>query len=399
MHVLPDDMKDIYGEVVTEAVSNQMQPGQKALDLGLDITNEWMGFSGVTFTLLQAGVTNLEEFKTAVDAELIRCANLFWQEDDATLAFYQSEAQKGGFTGGGLNEQLKKEVAEDFRVMLLTGILQPVFQRLSEENRMKQEQEYRAALAEVQRQMNQVVRLTVTEKTEIGKSPQHAGYYIRFGPLAEDADPTQWTGRINQQGKITASFTVLGHLQAGAPNHLFLYPNSQAMDDDKPSLILDFVVNMPETEIIIEHVDRQTKLIPVRTGEDLIGTLLFEEEDGYVSRYYLSDFPFPMEHLLVQEPIMIPENNVINITRSGGWSISDEGTAKDDIGWKATYEYQVEDLTLNINLTQNQKHPVIGGDGKVLFLAGTGTYQYQVTVATTLFQRCCSSGRIGMQLF
>jgi len=77
MHVLPDDMKDIYGEVVTEAVSNQMQPGQKALDLGLDITNEWMGFSGVTFTLLQAGVTNLEEFKTAVDAELIRYANLF----------------------------------------------------------------------------------------------------------------------------------------------------------------------------------------------------------------------------------------------------------------------------------------------------------------------------------
>lgn len=41
----------IYDEIISEALNNQMKPGQKALDLGLNITNEWLGFSGSGLTI------------------------------------------------------------------------------------------------------------------------------------------------------------------------------------------------------------------------------------------------------------------------------------------------------------------------------------------------------------
>lgn len=107
--------------------------------------------------------------------------------------------------------------------------------------------------------------------------------------------------------------------------------------------------------------------------------------DESVSRYNENTFPFPLEHLLSQNPIMIPADNVINTTLTGSWSAETLEGGSEDIQWKTSYHYTVNNFTLNATLDRNREMPVKDTDTKALLLNGTGTYSYDVTV-TTVFQ-------------
>jgi hypothetical protein len=329
---------------------------------------------------LQEKSVNLEQFKEAVDQELNNYTRLFWNEPEETIAFYQSEAQAGGFTGGGgLNAKLKDDISNAFKMELMTGRLQPVFDRLQQEHMMCQQEEYRRELEKLANQLNRVVKLTITEKFK-GNAPRYAGYYVKFAPLNDKTDPKQWTGRLNGDGRLRATFTVLGHMEAGFPSKIQLFPDIKALEQDRPELTVDFIINVPETEVIIESRDRLKKLIPKRPTEEMMNMILVEDANS--SYFSENTFPFPIEHLLSQKPILIPENDVIDVNLSGHWSSpTEQGTNKSGT-WFTNYSYSVDELALKINLTQNEELPVIGTNTKALRLEGTGTYQYQVTVTT-----------------
>jgi len=329
---------------------------------------------------LQQKSVNLEQFKEAVDQELNNYTRLFWNEPEKTIAFYQSEAQAGGFTGGGgLNEKLKDDISNAFKMELKTGRLQSVFNRLQQEHMMQQQEEYRRELEKLANQLNRVVKMTITEKYK-GNAPKYAGYYVRFAPLSDKTDPKQWTGRLNGNGKLRATFTVLGHLQAGAPKQIQLFPDIKALEQNEPELTIDFTINFPETEIIIESRDRLTKLVPKRSTAEMLEMILTNETNS--SYFAENTFPFPIEHLLSQKPILIPENGVINVNLRGQWTSPTQQGSNKTGTWFTNYRYNVEKLVLKINLTKNEELPVIGTDTKALRLEGTGTYQYRVTVTT-----------------
>lgn len=240
----------------------------------------------------------------------------------------------------GMNQGVQDEISNNYKNELATGMLKSVFNRLEKQLMMQQQANYRKSLEDLARYLNQVVRMKVFEKPTAAP-PKYAGYYVRFGPLEAEVDKDQWTGRINGEGILNASFTVLGYLEAGVPNELRLYPNRLALEEDEPELTVPFTISVPYTEVELIRDERLTKLVPKRSKGEMMSGSGMLSEDEYKSHYYPTTFPFPLEHLLSQNPITIPTDNVINVNLSGGWSTDTLQGGSGETQWETSYRYTV----------------------------------------------------------
>lgn len=202
-----------------------------------------------------------EQFTRLLENELNRYTFLFWGDENAQ-AFYQTEAMGHGFTGGGgLNDRLKQDIANAYKSQLLHETLEPVFRQLERRVRFEQEEEYKRELNRLRAKFNQVVTLNIQEVAAEGEKLIYPGYIVQLQPLAEDANPRMWTGRLDEKGQARATFTVLGHLSAGAPSEIRLYKSIADMEQDNPAEVLSFILSVPETTITIGAAE-----------EDLSGT-------------------------------------------------------------------------------------------------------------------------------
>jgi len=199
-----------------------------------------------------------EQFHRMLDAELTHYTELFWNDDEITQAFYQSQAQKHGWTGGGgLNESLKKEISENYKNELLDGYLKSVFLQLERKARQEQIDEYYREFDEKRAMFNQVVNFNIEEIVPEDEDPEFAGYIIQFGPLAEEADARNWTGRMRDDGTARTRFTVLSHLMAGAPDELRFYESREDLEKEEPAHVVDFVISLPETKVYLGELAPQ----------------------------------------------------------------------------------------------------------------------------------------------
>ncbi|MDY0235938.1 MAG: hypothetical protein RBR71_07905 [Gudongella sp.] len=499
--VLPDAIRGIHSDVILEAINQDLTPGQKALDLGMTMTNDVLNFSGAVMSLSSLAYTtdflddlgsafthvgavvavaqlaydydkgekdvmvanalknvynlsvsvfgnalmsaamvsvfaidfslswfiqealsgrkdiyaeaykiyyndtknkrnardwyrimreieresiNAEEFKKNVEVEVDTYTNKFWKEDDTTIGEYQTLAMNTGFsTLGGLLEEDKIAIANDFKTNLATGLLKSVFARMEIEHLNQQQENYRRALETLARKLNQKVTMDIIEKYT-GENPKYSGYYVRFGPLSDETDKDQWTGRINNKGELKASFTVLSHMQAGAPSELYLYPNKAALENGDEELKVDFVISVPNTEVIITSEERLTSLIMENSGEEILQSSGIVFEDDYKSLYTATSSMFPLKHLLSQNPIPIPKDNIVNTSLSGSWSGETISRKEENLVMESNYNYVVNDFTMNLDFTQNRELPVKDTNTKAVLLTGTGTYSYDVTVTVTI---------------
>ncbi|RQD78265.1 MAG: hypothetical protein D5R97_00695 [Candidatus Syntrophonatronum acetioxidans] len=212
---------------------------------------------------LQSQSESPDQFQRLVETEVNMYTYLFWNETEDTIAFYQSEAMSSGFTGGGgLNEKLKERIADAYKSELLLDSLEPVFRQVERDLRYEQFEEYQQELAALKDELNQLVKFEIQERVTEGENPNYAGYIMRFATLSEDAEPARWTGRLNEEGYISGSFTVLGHLMAGAPSQIELYETVEDLQAGNPELVVDFVVDVPHTVVTIGEI----------LEEDLSGT-------------------------------------------------------------------------------------------------------------------------------
>ena len=166
------------------------------------------------------------ELNTMVMAEIDRYAAQFWQ-DELTVAFYQDQAMKNGFTGGGgLNQSIKTELSNNFKFELLQGMLQSVFGQISRRMAAEQEEQVNAELKAIARELNKIVTIQVYDSGYDNTDPKpqkarYAGYIARIAPLADEVtDKERWQQVIDDQGKAQLPFRVLGHIMAGSPNKI-----------------------------------------------------------------------------------------------------------------------------------------------------------------------------------
>lgn len=109
------------------------------------------------------------------------------------------------------------------------------------------QREFEKQLRALQRELNKTVKVQIIEHPEKDGDYQYEGYTIRFAPLSSDANAKNWTGKLPKGGEMNTSFTVIGHMQSGAPNRVELYKPGE----DTPALTVPFKVSYPTTTILL----------------------------------------------------------------------------------------------------------------------------------------------------
>jgi hypothetical protein len=197
------------------------------------------------------------EMDSKVMAEIDEYCKQFWK-DETMVAFYQSEAQKTGFSGlGGLNLAVEKEISDSYKYVLLQSTLQPVFTQITRKLALEQEQKVYEELMKIAKELNKVVSVrvfdSIYEETEEGerleKSP-YSGCTVKFDILSDKiTDSDQWEAVIDEKGRANIEFTLIAHILAGSPKTIEVV----SQKDDKVLKKIEFIIEMPET--IVDTAD------------------------------------------------------------------------------------------------------------------------------------------------
>ncbi len=122
-----------------------------------------------------------------------------------------------------------------------------------------------------------------------------------------------------------------------------------------------------------EKGDRMFYFETFKTPEEVVKNSIAEQYE-FLHHYF--PFSFPVEHELSKlSPIEISEDGSVSISIKGSsWSHS--------VDWEGIVAgtsdsgYEIEELTINIQLTENKIIPSSDGKRQVPFLEGEGTYSY-----------------------
>lgn len=322
-----------------------------------------------------------ESLKTEIDKIVTAHCNEFWTATNKSgIDYYVSEArEKMAWTGGGagLNQGLQDSISQERRSLLYNDVLPGVFRQIALKINMDNETKLRAEYKALSDYLNKTVAFSVTDTKKT-----YAKHQVRFSPLNDKAEIANWTGKFKDDGTLNTAFTLYGHMVAGSPNKLDIYAPDADMEKDEPVKSIEFKVTPPAVEIVItEEAGRLTTLITQRSSSEIVSNFLVEDE--YKSYFPEDLYPLPLEHLLSQQPISIPRDNVISTNLSGSWDAGTEsGTNSQGAEWSTSYRYDVHNFDLNLTLNVNMELPVIGTDKKGLLLDGAGTYSYTVTVTS-----------------
>lgn len=191
-----------------------------------------------------------EQFQRMFDTDLNRYVDRFWREPEVVQGEYLSDVMgQTAYGGGGKNLAMQTRISNQYKADLLLS-LDPVFRRVEQEIRYQEFMEYQKELSNARELLNQLVRMEVREvKTSSNQPSRYGGYIFQLGPLPEDVDFRQWTGRLDKDGSINVSFTVLGHLAAGAPSEVRLFKNRKDFDNDKPAHVQQIEISVPLTVV------------------------------------------------------------------------------------------------------------------------------------------------------
>jgi hypothetical protein len=343
-----------------------------------------------------------DSLKAEIDKIVTAHCNEFWTVTNKLgVDYYVSEArEKMAWTGGGagLNQDLQNSISQERRSILYNDVLPGVFRQIALRINMENERKLRAEYKALTDYLNKTISFSVTDTKKT-----YARHQVRFSPLNDKAEIANWTGKFKDDGTLNTAFTLYGHMVAGSPNKLDIYAPDANMEKDEPVKTIEFKVTPPAVEIVItEETGRLTTLITQRSSGEIVSNFLVEDE--YKSYFPEELYPLPLEHMLSQQPISIPKDNIISTSLSGSWDAGTEsGTNSRGDEWSTSYRYDVHNFDLNLILNVNMELPVIGTDKKGLLLDGAGTYSYTVTVTSVttgyqetvaLFEKAWSEGSV-----
>lgn len=109
------------------------------------------------------------------------------------------------------------------------------------------QREFEKQLRALQGELNKTVKVQIIEQPEEDGEYQYEGYTVRFAPLSSSANVKNWTGKMPKGGEMNTSFTVIGHMQSGAPSRVELYKPGE----DTSVLTVPFKVSYPTTTILL----------------------------------------------------------------------------------------------------------------------------------------------------
>lgn len=176
---------------------------------------------------------NKDDPQAALDqmnAEIERYVGEYWEVADSDwLSWIEAYDKNGKLSKYPWPSKKDRENISAIHQANLYDDLHAVFNTIGRnmyfDSLIEREKEYQKLAAYYNREFS----LVIQENTESDQPSTWAGCYARLAPLSASADSAAWTGRLNEEGGGTLTFTLLGHLNAGFPMTLELYRTSAAV--------------------------------------------------------------------------------------------------------------------------------------------------------------------------
>lgn len=219
---------------------------------------------------IKEGMTEYR-LSTLIDAYVNQYCDQFW-ENESRIAYYMEEATGAKWTGGGgLNDNIKKEVSGDYREYLYgdTSKLPKVFDAIGEKLMKKQCDLMKDRMMKYAYHMNEMVTLHFKDVSVTDGNSAFAGHTVKFKRMPLSIiDPEKWTCELNDKGEGDIKFRLFGYVAAGVrPEMVILSP------EGKEVLTLN-----------VENIDVGNNIITFDGGsqENIVNPneLFFEAEGG-----------------------------------------------------------------------------------------------------------------------
>ncbi len=168
-------------------------------------------------------ITNNGGGQKEMDAEIDRYVNEFWVKADEMGPEYldsimtdDDRAAFGAAAQGGLNDELRKKISDDFKCTLYETIPN-ILRVLNMQKRTELLERYQQEYDDFMMQMNQVVTVRICCDYSGEGSSKYEGCVVRFKDIGGKVDdPQKWQTTLNGEGEGAIRFTFLGHLMANA---------------------------------------------------------------------------------------------------------------------------------------------------------------------------------------
>ncbi|MEA4816892.1 MAG: hypothetical protein VB120_08620 [Lachnospiraceae bacterium] len=216
-------------------------------DPGYRSSAEWFK---AFYPLFAEGKLTDAQIREEVDRIVTENCNEFWggANKDGVDAYVNEARDKMAWTGGqaGLNDSVRKEISDERRSVLYNDVLPGVFNQIGLKINLENERKLCSEYQAFSRYLNTAVSFSLTDSKKM-----YADHIVRFAPLNEKAVVENWTGKIKPNGSLNTSFTLYGHMTAGAPDRLDIFEPDADPDTDEPIRSISFKVTPPEVEIIL----------------------------------------------------------------------------------------------------------------------------------------------------
>lgn len=179
---------------------------------------------------IKEGMTEYR-LSTLIDAYVNQYCDQFW-ENESRIAYYMEEATGAKWTGGGgLNDNIKKEVSGDYREYLYgdTSKLPKVFDAIGEKLMKKQCDLMKDRMMKYAYHMNEMVTLHFKDVSVADGNSAFAGHTVKFKRMPLSIiDPEKWTCELNDKGEGDIKFRLFGYVAAGVrPEMVILSPEGK----------------------------------------------------------------------------------------------------------------------------------------------------------------------------
>lgn len=199
------------------------------------------------YPLFEAGNLSEDALKAEIDRLITDHCHEFWGggNEDGVDAYVDMARKKFAWTAAeaGLNDTIRNDISAERRATLYNDVIPGVIHQIARKINLENERKLRAEYRALSDYLNTPIAFSVTDNEKT-----YAGYTLRFAPLNGKASAKDWTGKISSGGTANTSFTLYGHMYAGAPNTLEICePGS-----DVPVKTVAFKVTQPKIEIVLD---------------------------------------------------------------------------------------------------------------------------------------------------
>ena len=216
-----------------------------------------------------------------IKEEIERFANDYWNLDGPGMASLLSEMPKSVKRVPYSQNKERKKLTEEY-IKSTYAELYPVMRSVQNYFAKKIQEEAKDRMKEIMKFNNRKIEFTISDMSDEGD--QYEDCIIKFFPLAEHTDESEWTFQMDESGQISMKATFLAYELAGRPYGIAVWePGADPMKDEpitiEPLKVVDYQCHITLKEREVEKKPKSSSgTQQMAICEDSIRSILLVEQ-------------------------------------------------------------------------------------------------------------------------